>query len=499
MTEPTQHAAYRTIFKSTTIVGGAQAANIAIGIVRMKALALMLGPSGVGLAGMYQTATGLIGTVAGLGIGSAGVRQIAEAAGSGDETRIARTILTLRRTARISGALGMLAVLVLATQLSRATFGSDAYVWGFALMSLTLLFNGITVGQTALLQGLRRLKDLAACNVLGAAFGTVASITLVYFLGERGVAPFLVAVSGFGVLTSWWFARRVRVEAVELPWGQVWAEARPLLTMGGAFVVSGLLAAGVAWLTRIIVARQLGLDAVGLYTAALTLSSVYVGVVLGAMGADFYPRLTAVARDNEAVNRLVNQQTEMGLLIALPGILTTLVLAPWVLKILYSAEFVPATEVIRWLVLGVGLRVVGWPLGFVQLAKGRARLFMATEAVFSALHVGLFYAGVHWLGLVGSGVAFAALYLVYALGMAFVCRWLSGFSWSRQALVTLGLSGILAAVVMATLAWPANPAAQWGGAAIALVGSVGSLIALKAKLDVSVADSIKFLRHRPRG
>lgn len=44
-----------------------------------------------------------------------------------------------------------------------------------------------------------------------------------------------------------------------------------------------------------IVVRSLGLDAAGLFQAAATLSTLYIGVILTAMGADFYPRLTAVA------------------------------------------------------------------------------------------------------------------------------------------------------------------------------------------------------------
>jgi PST family polysaccharide transporter len=481
------YAPYRTILKSTGIVGGAQVANIILGVVRIKALALLLGASGVGVAGMYQAATALVGTVTGLGVGSAGVRQIAEASGTGDSARVARTVLILRRTSRISGALGMAVVLLLAVPLARATFNSEGYAWGVALMSLTLLFSGISVGQTALLQGLRRLKDLATCNVLGATFGTVASILLVYVLREQGIALFLVATSGFGILTSWWFARRVHVEEVVLPWGEMWVEIRPLLSMGSAFVVSGLCGAGVAWLTRAMVLRELGIDAVGLYTATWTLSSIYVGIVLGAMGTDFYPRLTAVAKDNAAINQLVNQQTEMGLLVALPGLLATLVLAPWVLRIFYSAAFVPATDVIRWQLLGVGLRVVSWPLGFVQLAQGRAKVFMATEAVFSALHVVLLLAAVRWLGLLGCGVAFFAVYVAYTVVMLKVCRWMSGFCWSRHALMLVTLSVTSSSAVLVALAVDPWRAGQWVGAMIAVVTSAVSLGILKRKVGLNRA------------
>src|ERR1035438_3346860 len=112
-------SSHRQIFKSTALIGGTQVINMGIGIVRTKALALMLGPAGMGLAGLYMTATGLIGSVTGLGLNASGVRQIAEATSTNDEIRVARTIITLRRVSLISGVFGMLLLLALAPTLSR--------------------------------------------------------------------------------------------------------------------------------------------------------------------------------------------------------------------------------------------------------------------------------------------------------------------------------------------------------------------------------------------
>ena len=88
------------------------------------------------------------------------------------------------------------------------------------------------------------------------------------------------------------------------------------------------------------------------------------------MGADFFPRLTAVAQDNSECNRLVNEQAEVGLLLAGPGVLGTLTFAPLVIQLFYSARFGPAVEILRWICLGMMLRVASWPMGYILLAKG---------------------------------------------------------------------------------------------------------------------------------
>ena len=98
-TEDSDNKSYKQIIKSTSIMGGSTAITIVLRIIRMKVLAVLLGPSGVGIIGIFDSITGLVNSLAGMGIGSSGIRQIAEANASGDHEKIARTIITLRRTA----------------------------------------------------------------------------------------------------------------------------------------------------------------------------------------------------------------------------------------------------------------------------------------------------------------------------------------------------------------------------------------------------------------
>ena len=94
--------------------------NIAIGIVRTKVMAVLLGPGQFGVMGLYGSIADLAAGIAGMGISSSGVRQIAEAAGSGDTGRIARTVTVLRRTATILGVIGALLVAAFSAQISLA-------------------------------------------------------------------------------------------------------------------------------------------------------------------------------------------------------------------------------------------------------------------------------------------------------------------------------------------------------------------------------------------
>ena len=81
-----QPNSYGQILKSTALIGGSQILSIIISIARTKLFAVLLGPSGIGLMGIYTATFNMINTLFSMGIGTSGVRQIAEAAGSGDES-----------------------------------------------------------------------------------------------------------------------------------------------------------------------------------------------------------------------------------------------------------------------------------------------------------------------------------------------------------------------------------------------------------------------------
>jgi enterobacterial common antigen flippase len=172
----TQKSSYAQILKASSIMGGAAGINLLLGMVRVKFAAVLIGASGVGLNASFGAVQGLIGTLAGLGIQSSGVRDIAAAVGKGDEQAIGRAVLTLRRICWLTGLVGMAAMMLLSPLLSQLTFSSDQYTYDIAALGIIILFGNLSGGQMALIQGMRRIGDMARANIFGAVFGTFAAI-----------------------------------------------------------------------------------------------------------------------------------------------------------------------------------------------------------------------------------------------------------------------------------------------------------------------------------
>jgi PST family polysaccharide transporter len=458
--EPDGGQSYTQILKSTALIGGSSVVTVLFAIVRNKAMALLIGPAGVGLMGLYGSIADIAHALAGLGIQASGVRQIADAVGSGDANRIARTVTVLRRTSVVLGLLGALLLAALALPIANFTFDDPRYAGGVALLSAAIFFRMLADGQAALIQGMRYIGSLARSNVIAAFFSTAISIPLIYLFGVSGIVPSLVAIAAASLATSWWYGRQIRLGTNPMSTVQVRQEAAALLKLGAVFMISGFLTLGTAYAVRIIVLRAEGMSAAGLYQAAWALGGLYAGFILQAMGTDFYPRLTAVSKDDAECNRLVNEQVQVSILLAGPGLIATLTAAPLVLRLLYSPEFYAAVDLLRWICLGMMLRVIAWPLGFIVLAKGARRAFFWTEVAATLVHIGLAWLLVGTVGLVGAGAAFFGLYVWHSLLIYATVRHLSGFRWStanrKLTLIFLPASALVFGALVVLPLWPAT-------------------------------------------
>jgi O-antigen/teichoic acid export membrane protein len=156
-----QQTSYRQIMKATSIFGGVQVFNIIISIIRSKFVAVLLGPTGMGIVGLLTSTSSLIGGLTNFGLGTSAVKNVAAATSTGNQIRIAIVVTVLRRWVWITGIIGVLFTLVLSPWLSELSFGNRDYTLAFIWISITLLFTQLSTGQLVVLQGMRKLQYLA--------------------------------------------------------------------------------------------------------------------------------------------------------------------------------------------------------------------------------------------------------------------------------------------------------------------------------------------------
>ena len=217
---------YRQIVKATSLFGGVQVFNILIGLVRSKIIAVLLGPAGIGIAGLFTATTGLISGLTNFGLGTSAVKNIASAYVTGDDTKVSRVVIIMRKLVWITGLIGAIVTLLLSNRLSQITFGDESYTLGFMWLSITLLLNQLTSGENVLLQGTRRLHFLAKASLIGSLLSLIVSTPLYYFLRIDGIVPALILTSITTFFVAKYFTRKISIEKILISNDQMVGESK---------------------------------------------------------------------------------------------------------------------------------------------------------------------------------------------------------------------------------------------------------------------------------
>jgi len=460
-----QKESYRRILKTSSIIGGSSVINILIGLFRTKVLAVLLGATGIGLVSLYTGLMSTATTITSMGVRTVGTRQIAEAIGKEDLEALAIVRRAMFWGVLILATTGALVVWSLREILAVEILGGVEHSQVVAWLAVGVALSVASASQGALIQGMRRIGDIAKLSVYGSILNTVLGIGILWQWGSQAIWAFILIGPLFSFLLGHLYVSRLpKSKAAHISTQDLLAQWKVFLHLGIPFMGAGLVQTLVQLWIRISVSNELGLDAVGHFQAAWTISMQYIGFVLGAMGADYYPRLTAVIHDKVAASRLVNEQTEIALLLSAPVFIAMIGLAPWVVQLLYSSDFSSAVDILRWQILGDVLKVASWPMGFIILAAGAGKTFFCTETTALLLMGGLTVVLLPEFGLQMTGIAFLACY-VYLLPLVYFLAWRRiKFNWTSTVfclfMVTLALCvvvlqlsihtkwGILATIVL---------------------------------------------------
>ncbi len=479
-----EQTSYRQIMKATSLFGGVQALNIIIAIVRSKFIAVLLGPLGMGIAGLLNTTTNFVGSVTNFGLGVSAVRNVAEASSTNDEERIAKTVTVFRRLVWITGVLGMILVIILSPFLSQITFGNKDYTVAFILISVTLLITQISSGQSVLLQGLRKLKYLANATILGSILGLITTVPLYYFWGINGIVPAIIITALLALLSSWYYSRKIKIKNVNVTRKETIAEGKGMIKMGFMISLSGLISVGVAYVLRIYISNAGGVAQVGLYNAGFAIVNTYVGMVFTAMSKDYYPRLSAVAHSNDLSKQIINQQAEIAILILAPIILIFLVFINFVITLLYSDKFLAINDMIHWAAMGIIFQAASWSIGFIFFAKANSKLFFWNELLSAFYLLILNLLGYYLLGLTGLGISYLVAYIIHLIQMFVVSRIKYKFNFNKNFLIIFSVQFFLALICFLQVKFLNNYYSYIIGTVLIIISTIYSLFELDRRLDL---------------
>jgi len=410
---------YKEIMKTTGITGAVQVIRLFFGLIRNKIIALLFGPAGLGVWGLYLSFTEMMQSVASLGLEKSAVKQIAENHSDIQKRNLA--IQVSQYAVAVFSFICSVFVVVFANEISESLFSSADYKIGVWVCAGVIFINAVTAMLRAVLNGLNEIKELAFSQLAGVLLGNIIVFSLLPFFDASAIPFYFLVISIAAFIPILLAYRRLGFRWVGVTLSESMTTLSGLMKLGLAFWLSAFFMTFIMFMINVFIKDEFSLAVVGVYQASWAISNLYIGVILSSMGVAFFPKVCKTIDDIVKTTKVINEQVEFGLLISLPFVLIFYIFAPFFLMILYSGSFESGEPIIRWLMLGVIIRLLGFPFGYALMAKGKPLLYVVAQVTFSISNYVLLILAVQYYGIDGLGVNYFIAYCLYSILMGVFC------------------------------------------------------------------------------
>lgn len=410
---------YKDIAKTSVLFGSSQIVIVITKIIKTKFVAYFLGTYGYGIFSLFTAAVNLIGTFSNLGLNTSATKSIAE--NHKDNENVIKTLTIVRKIVWLTGFMGGFICLLLSSFLSEIIFNNADFTYAIMWLSIAIVLNQLTQGNTILLRGLRRHKNLANSNATGAIIGLIISVTLYYIWGINAIVPAIILSSFAAYLRSAYFANKIKVDWIPIGLRDTFNASRPMLAMGIVLSITSVLTLSKVFFLRIYVEGVGGIEEVGLYHSSFIIVNSYLGIIFTIMSTDYLPDLSTKIHDRKLYTDLFNKQLIFGMMLIIPLVCAFLLFNQWIIVLLFNSKFKGAELLIAWSVLGMFFKLISWTQSFIILSKGdnkRFALHETTSIVITTIITVLLY---NEFGLHGLGIGFTIGYFYYSLQTYFLC------------------------------------------------------------------------------
>jgi len=395
--------------------GSSIAGNLLLNVVAMKIMAVILGPSGIGLYSLLRQIVDFASKV-----GDAGTVAVVQGLASRKDRVRDDYLLTTFWIFVLGATLIIVVLLIFAPWVALWVFGHDDEQT-INLLRWLALPTALTLASAYLdgvLNSFRAIGLLALLHVLsGAAMALLAYPVSslveaghpIAFIAILSAPPAVVVVFGIRyALKAGWLTPLLRSLRIGIRSNLL----RHFFSIAGTLLITGWMSAGVVLAVRALVVQQEGLASAGIFAAAWILSGTYLLLYLDAFSVYYLPTLSQTTDIAERTT-LMQHIMRLTTLFTVPLIVSVISLKPLVVEILYSSEFAPSLEIIRWMLIGDYFWAVVWVIDIQMMAYANMKILFWTNFLWHAgflasTVVALFY----FSSMQGIGIGFLITHVI---------------------------------------------------------------------------------------
>lgn len=393
------------------------------GFVSIKAVAYLLGPlgpMGIAMLGQLNNFTNIILAVSNGGITNGMTRYVAEYSGS--EKKYQLFLGTgFWITAILSIASGL--VLIIGAGYFAQTILKDIqYKAVFYVFGGTIIMYAFNTLLISVINGFKEFRKYVAANILGSLIGLLFTIILAYNFGIYGALISAVTYQSvvfiltlFLVLNTRWFKLKEivgkfsKAAAVKLGHYSLMALVSAIVMPGSQLIIRGYISG------------HESLYEAGLWEGINRVSNMYMLVFATSLGVYYMPRLTELNTPRDLRQEIFSVYKIVTPLLFIFSI-ALYAGRDIVINVLFTSEFAGMENLFAFQVFGDFVKLMGWVLAYVLVAKSMTRTYIIMEFVSSLSQIGLNILFINLYGTIGATMGYAAGHLIYLVAMVIIFR-----------------------------------------------------------------------------
>lgn len=390
------------------------------GFVSVKVVAAVIGPVGVALLGQLNNFAQIMLSVSNGGI-NAGVTKYTSEYADSEKEYILYLGTGFWITVVLSGLTSL--ILIIGAGYFSETFLHDIqYKSVFYVFGATILFYALNALLTAVINGFKEYKKYVIANIIGSLVGMLFAVVLSVRYGIYGALISTVTFQSIvffitlGIVAkSYWFKWKTfllkfnKEVVVKLGHYSLMAIVSAVTVPAGQIIV------------RNFIKSKSSLTEAGLWEGINRISSMYLMVITASLGVYFLPKMSELKLKKE-IRKEIYSVYKMIIPFMLVTTFIIYIFRVFIIHVLFTSEFTGMQNLFAFQLIGDILKIMGWVLGYLLLAKAMTRVYIIMEIANFLLLIGISYFLVESYGTVGATMAFAFVYLIYFIVLFFVFR-----------------------------------------------------------------------------
>lgn len=410
-----------TFFRVSFFSGISAITRLITSFLLGKIIAVHLGPSGLGLMGQLSNFITIVLVLGGTAFSNGIVKYVSQYYKESPE-RIPALVSTSFKLTILFSLITSLLLVALSVPLSSWILFDKKYFFLFIIFGAVLIFSSLNSVILAIVNGRKDFKKFNILSISGNIIALAYSSLLIIFGKVNGALISLVTtqviiflISVIGVRKENWFSKHFLWQAAD---ERIVKNLMKFFALG---LVSSLLSPIVLLLIRNMIIKDISVSAAGFWELTNRISAMYLMFFSLTLTTYYLPRFSEITARAELYRELRKLYLLMIPLLCVTAILIY-ILRDFVIVTFFSKEFMEATQLFKFQLLGDILKISSWILGFQLLAKALIKVTIFTELFFNLIYFGTSYFFLKWYGLIGVSYAYFLSYLIYLPSLIIIVR-----------------------------------------------------------------------------